>query len=137
MVRVIENRVEIPAPVDEVFRFLSSVENVPAFAPGIEEAVLAGGEHGLEGSRLSLTTRSGRHIAAQITWFQAGRGWTVVDERETMNGWELEDVGGRTLATNYIRGDWPDHVADRIEAEAREKVHHLGRLFPTPAALGR
>lgn len=131
MVRIIENSVEIQAPVEEVFRFLASPENVSIFAPGIEEAVLARGESGTEGASLALTTRSGRHIGAQVVWLRENVGWAVADAHGTQNGWEFEDLGnGRTRATNSIRGNWPDAVADKVEAEAREKVQALAALVP-------
>lgn len=120
-----EMRVLVPAPVPEVFDFLSSVSNVPLFAPGIEEAVLVGGEQGLQGASLGLRTRSGRELRAQITHFHEDESWTVVDERSTVLQVQVEPAKAGTLVTSTISGHWRPERARSVVAEWERLIAEL------------
>jgi hypothetical protein len=121
-----EARVHVPAPPADVFAFLSSVSNVPLFAPGIEEATLVGGVHRLQGASLGLRTRGGRELRAQVTHFKQDESWTVVDERATVAQMQVEPAQGGTLLTATISGNW------RAEQEPRivDEWLHLMRELP-------
>lgn len=120
-----ELRILVPAPLPEVFRFLSDASNVPLFAPGIEEATLVGGVNGLQGASLGLRTRSGRELRAQITHFHDDEGWTVVDERSTVAQMQVEDAPGGTLVTATLSGNWRPDQEKRTLAEWEDLVARL------------
>ena len=124
-----EQRVLVRAPVDEVFSFLSRPENVPMFAPGIEEASLSGGVADLQGASLALRTRSGRELRAQVTHYQPGVGWTVVDERATVSQVQVEAAEGGTLVTATLTGNWRPEQEKAVRGEWDRKLGELaGRL---------
>jgi len=120
-----EMRVVVPAPLPEVFDFLSSVSNVPLFAPGIDEAVLLGGAQGLQGASLGLRTRSGRELRAQITHFHADASWTVVDERSTVLQVQVEPSRGGTLVVSTLTGSWRPDQAARVVSEWERLMREL------------
>lgn len=120
-----EARVVVPAEPSEVFDFLSSISNVPLFAPGIEEATLLGGAQGLQGASVGLRTRSGRELRAQVTHFHAHESWTVVDERSTVAQMQVEPAPGGTLVTATLRGTWSPQQEARIVAEWERLVREL------------
>lgn len=126
-----EARVFVPAPPSEVFDLLSSISNVPLFAPGIEEATLLGGGQGLQGASVGLRTRSGRELRAQITHFHAHESWTVVDERSTVAQMQVEPAKGGTLVTATLHGNWRPEQEPRIVAEWERLMRELpGRVAP-------
>jgi hypothetical protein len=131
-----ETRVLVPGAPSDVFAFLSSVSNVPLFAPGIEEATLLRGAEGMQGASLGLRTRTGRELRAQITHFHAGESWTVVDERSTVAQIEVEDApGGATLVTATLHGNWRPEQERRIVAEWEKLLRELPhRVAPAVAA---
>lgn len=112
-----ESRVHVPAPLPEVFDFLSHPANVPLFAPGIEEATLVGGAQGLQGASLGLRTRHGRELRAQITHFKQDDSWTVVDERATVMQVQVEPARGGTMVVATLHGNWRPQQEERIAAE--------------------
>lgn len=120
-----ETRILVPAPLSEVFRFLSDAANVPLFAPGIEEAHLLGGVNGLQGAHLGLRTASGRELRAQITHFHEDEGWTVVDERSTTAQMQVEAVDGGTMLTATLAGNWRPEQEKRLVAEWERKLDEL------------
>lgn len=120
-----ETRVLVPAPLPDVFRFLSDASNVPLFAPGIEEATLLGGVNKLQGARLGLRTRSGRELRAQITHYHDDVGWTVVDERSTVAQMQVEEAPGGTLLTATLSGSWRPEQEKRILAEWERLVSDI------------
>lgn len=131
-----EARVHVPAPLPEVFDFLSSPSNVPLFAPGIEEAVLVGGAQGLQGASLGLRTRSGRELRAQITHFHQDESWTVVDERATVMQVQVEPSRGGTTVIATIHGNWRPDQERRIVAEWDRLMRELShRVVPLAAPL--
>lgn len=125
-----ETRVQLPAPVEVVFDFLSSAANVPLFAPGIEEANLLGGSNRMQGASLGLRTRSGRELRAQITHFHDDEGWTVVDERSTVMQIQVEPARGGTLLTASLSGSWSSAAEKRILAEWERKLADLRLHLP-------
>ena len=133
-----ETRVLVPAPLHEVFQFLSDAANVPLFAPGIEEAHLLGGVNGLQGAHLGMRTRSGRELRAQITHFHDDEGWTVVDERGTVSQMQVEPAPGGTLLTATLAGNWRPEQEKRLAAEWEGKLAELASRFaPRVAAPAR
>lgn len=120
-----EARVLIPAPLPEVFDFLSNVSNVPLFAPGIEDAVLVGGAQGLQGASVGLRTRSGRELRAQITHFHQDDSWTVVDERSSVMQMQVEPAKGGTLVTSTLSGNWRPDQERGVVAEWERLVADL------------
>lgn len=124
-----ESRVLVPAPLPEVFRFLSDATNVPLFAPGIEEATLTGGVNGLQGASLGLRTRRGRELRAQVTHFHADEGWTVVDERATVAQMQVEAVEDGTLVTSTLSGNWRPDQEKRVLVEWDRKMAELPDHF--------
>jgi Polyketide cyclase / dehydrase and lipid transport len=120
-----ETRVLVPAPLGEVFDFLSSASNVPLFAPGIDEAHLLGGQDHLQGAWLGLRTHSGRELRAQITHFHDRGGWTVVDERNTVSQIQVEPAPGGTLVTATLSGTWRPAAEKRVFAEWERKLADL------------
>lgn len=127
-----EQRIHIRARPADVFAFLTRPENVPLFAPGIDEAVLAGGSAGLQGSSLGLRTRSGRELRAQITHFHENEGWRVVDEHGTVAHVQVEpDERDGTLLTATLAGSWNPATAAAVQAEWEQKLGELPkRLAP-------
>ena len=130
-----EARIVVPAPLPEVFDFLSSVSNVPLFAPGVEEATLVGGVHQLQGASLGLRTRSGRELRAQITHFKRDDSWTVVDERATVAQVQVEPHRDGTLVTATISGNWRPEQETRVLAEWDRIVRELPGLLAPRAVL--
>lgn len=128
-----ETRVLVPAPVGEVFGFLSSASNVPLFAPGIEEANLLGGQDHLLGAWLGLRTHSGRELRAQITHYHEDEGWTVVDERNTVSQIQVEPAPGGTLVTATLSGTWRPATEKRVFAEWERKLADLKGQFALAA----
>ncbi|GEM_PF-5376147 len=131
-----ETRVLVPAPLGEVFGFLSSASNVPLFAPGIDEAHLVGGQDHLQGAWLGLRTRRGRELRAQITHFHEDEGWTVVDERNTVSQIQVEPVPGGTLVTATLSGSWSPAAEKGVFAEWERKLADL-RTQLAPVAKAR
>lgn len=125
-----ERRVRVRAPPEEVFAFLSAPENVPLFAPGIEDAKLVGGAARLQGASLGLRTTSGRELRAQITHFHAGEGWTVVDERSTVAQMQVEPAGrDETVVIATLAGNWRAEQEKRVLAEWDRRLAELpGRI---------
>lgn len=126
---VFEHRVHVRAPADEVFRFLSRPENVPLFAPGIEEAVLSGGVASLQGATLGLRTRTGRELRAQITHYHENENWTVVDERSTVAQVQVEPEQDGTRLTATLSGSWRPDQERIIRTEWERKMAELPRLL--------
>lgn len=124
-----ENRILVPAPLSEVFRFLSDAANVPLFAPGIEEAHLVGGVNGLQGAHIGMRTSSGRELRAQVTHYHDDEGWTVVDERSTTAQMQVEAVPGGTLLTATLAGNWRPEQEKRLVAEWERKLADLPERF--------
>ena len=120
-----ESRVLVPAPLPEVFRFLSDAANVPLFAPGVDEATLTGGVNGIQGALLGLRTHSGRELRAQVTHFHEDVGWTVVDERATVAQMQVEPAEGGTLVTATLAGNWRPDQEKRVVAEWERKLSEL------------
>ncbi|HET6404658.1 MAG TPA: hypothetical protein VFH78_08420 [Candidatus Thermoplasmatota archaeon] len=131
-----ECRVLVPAHLPEVFDFLSSVSNVPLFAPGIDDAVLVGGAQGLQGASLGLRTRRGRELRAQITHFHQDESWTVVDERSTVLQMQVEAVAGGTLVTSTLSGSWRPEREKGVVAEWERLIAELPTRF-APALVAR
>jgi hypothetical protein len=128
-----ETRVLVPAPVGEVFDFLSSASNVPLFAPGIDEAHLLGGQDHLQGASLGLRTRSGRELRAQITHFHDNEGWTVVDERNTVSQIQVEAAPKGTWVTATLSGHWAAGTEARVFAEWERKLADIRQHFALAA----
>lgn len=124
-----ETRVLVPAPLPEVFRFLSDAANVPLFAPGIDEAHLVGGVNGLQGAHLGLRTRSGRELRAQVTHYHPDVGWTVVDERSTVAQMQVEEAPGGTLVTATLSGNWRPEQEKRVLAAWERLLAELPERF--------
>lgn len=129
-----EARVLVPAPLPEVFDFLSNVSNVPLFAPGIEDAVLVGGVQGLQGASVGLRTRSGRELRAQITHFHEDESWTVVDERSSVLQMQVEPAKGGTLVTSTLSGNWRREQEHAVVAEWERLIADLPARFVIIAA---
>ena len=126
---VFEHRMHVRAPSDQVFAFLSRPENVPLFAPGIEEAVLSGGVASLQGASLGLRTRSGRELRAQVTHYHENENWTVVDELSTVAQVQVEEEDGGTRLTATLSGSWSPERANAIRSEWERKLADLPRHF--------
>jgi hypothetical protein len=124
-----ETRILVPAPLHEVFEFLSDAANVPLFAPGIDEAHLLGGANGIQGAHLGLRTRSGRELRAQVTHHHEDEGWTVVDERGTVSQMQVEPAQGGTLVTATLAGNWRPEQEKRLVAEWEHKLADLAGRF--------
>lgn len=122
-----EQRVLVRAPVEDVFSFLSRPENVPLFAPGIEDASLSGGVANLQGASLALRTRSGRELRAQITHYHENVGWTVVDERATVSQVQVEPAEEGTLLTATLTGNWRPDQEKAVRGEWDRKLGELAR----------
>lgn len=132
-----ETRVVIQAPLPAVFDFFSNVSNVPLFSPGIEEAVLLGGEQGLQGASIGLRTRSGRELRAQVTHFHQDDSWTVVDERSTVMQMQVEPARGGTLVTATISGNWRPAQEPVVVAEWERLMAELPTRFGTQIVTTR
>ncbi|HEX2023025.1 MAG TPA: SRPBCC family protein [Candidatus Thermoplasmatota archaeon] len=120
-----ESRVLIRAPPGDVFAFLSRPENVPLFAPGVEDAKLLGGAAGLQGAWLGLRTRGGHELRAQITHFHEGSDWTVVDERDTVAQMQVEAAPEGTVLTATLKGHWRPEQEKRVRQEWEHIIHEL------------
>ena len=132
-----EARVIVPAPLPEVFDFLSNVSNVPLFAPGIDEAVLVGGAQGLQGASVGLRTRGGRELRAQVTHFHQDESWTVVDERSSVMQVQVEHARNGTLVTATLSANWRPAQEARLVAEWDRLMAELPMRASSPMVARR
>lgn len=122
----IETQLAIQAPIDNVFEAITHPENIPLYAPGIEEARQEAPEAPeAAGNLLDLVTRSGRHMQGKIVDREANRGWTLEDENGTVARWALEETPEGVLATYVLEGDFEPAEEKRLRSEMRAKIARL------------
>lgn len=77
----IENRIEVRAPVDQVYDALTDLDNIPKYFPGIREAHVKSVKHGLVGTRIDMTTTDGKHTIGEIKRAMPRRALLLEDAR--------------------------------------------------------
>lgn len=122
----IETQLAIHAPPDRVFEEITHPENIPLYAPGIEEAHQRPPEApDAAGNLLDLITRSGDRMQGQILDRQANRSWAVEDENGTVARWSLEETDDGTVATFVLEGDFDPDTERELRSEMRAKIARL------------
>lgn len=121
----IETRVQIQASPRAVYKAITDPANFPRFVPGVEGAeVLAQGLDGV-GTLVDLTTRGRRHLEAVVTSEARNHFFALQDARGTVLEWELRRTPSGTLAIQRILGEFDDSRAERLQAEARDKLYRF------------
>ncbi len=122
----IETQLAIHAAPDLVFEEITHPENIPLYAPGIEEAHQRPPQAPeAAGNLLDLITRSGQRMEGQILDRQAPRAWAVEDENGTIARWSLEEGEDGTLATFVLEGDFEPEQERELRSEMRAKIARL------------
>lgn len=121
----IETELAIHAPLEDVFEAITHPENIPLYAPGIEEARQRGPPTpDAAGNLLDLVTRSGDRLAGRIVDRQPQRSWAVEDENGTVARWALEEDDDGVLARFVLEGTFEEDE-DAMRSEVRAKVARL------------
>lgn len=122
----IETQLAIHAPVEDVFDAITHPENIPLYAPGIQEAHQEGPQAPeAAGNLLDLVTRSGRHMEGRIVDREPNKGWAIEDENGTVARWALEGTPDGCIATYTLEGDFEPEQEQRIRSEMRAKIARL------------
>lgn len=122
----IETQLAIHAPIDDVFDAITHPENIPLYAPGIEEAHQQGpAAPEAAGNLLDLVTRSGRHLNGEIVDREPNRAYAVEDENGTVARWALEESQDGVVATYTLEGDFDHEEEKRLRSEMRAKIARL------------
>lgn len=122
----IETQLAIHADPDRVFEEITHPENIPLYAPGIEEAHQRPPKApDAAGNLLDLITRSGQQMEGEIVDRKANRAWAVEDENGTIARWRLEEGEEGTLATFVLEGDFDPETERELRSEMRAKIARL------------
>lgn len=122
----IETQLAIHAPLPNVFDAITHPENIPLYAPGIEEAHERRPQHPeAEGNLLDLVTRSGRRMDGRIVDRQPPKSWAVEDENGTVARWALEEAPDGVRATYALEGEFEPEQEQELRAELRVKIARL------------
>jgi uncharacterized protein YndB with AHSA1/START domain len=122
----IETQLAIHADPDRVFEEITHPQNIPLYAPGIEEARQRPPEAPeAAGNLLDLVTRSGDQLEGEIIDRQANKIWAVEDENGTVARWRLEEGDDGTLATFVLEGDFDPEKERELRSEMRAKIARL------------
>lgn len=122
----IETQLAIHAPPERVFEEITHPENIPLYAPGIEEAhQRPPPEPDAAGNLLDLITRSGDRLQGQILDRKANKAWAVEDENGTVARWALEESDEGTLATFVLEGEFDEETERELRSEMRAKIARL------------
>lgn len=122
----IETQLAIHAPVDDVFEAITHPENIPMYAPGIEDAEQKPpSAPEAAGNLLDLVTRQGDHMQGEIVDREPNRSWAVQDENGTVARWQLEETEDGVLARYVLEGDFEPEKEQRLRSEMRAKLARL------------
>ncbi len=121
----IETELAIHAPLEDVFEAITHPENIPLYAPGIEEAYQRGpSTPEAAGNLLDLVTRSGDRLAGRIVDRQPERSWVIEDENGTVARWALEKSEEGVLARFVLEGAFEERE-EVLRSEVRAKIARL------------
>lgn len=122
----IETQLAIHAPPERVFEEITHPENIPLFAPGIDEARPRGGQApDAATNMLDLVTRSGHHLDGRIVERTENEQLVIEDENGTVARWGLEESDEGTMATFVLEGDFDPETERELRSEMRAKIARL------------
>ncbi len=122
----IETQLAIHAPLPHVYEAITHIENIPLYAPGIDEATeLSAKAPDAAAGLLDLVTRSGRHIEGRVVEHEPNRTWVLQDENGTVARWGLEETREGTLATYILEGEFDPAQERALRSEMRAKIARL------------
>jgi uncharacterized protein YndB with AHSA1/START domain len=122
----IETQLAIHAPPDRVFEEITHPENIPLFAPGIDEAHTRGASApDAATNMLDLVTRSGRHMNGRIVEEAENEEVVIEDENGTVVRWGLQETEEGTMATFVLEGEFDPETERELRSEMRAKIARL------------
>lgn len=121
----IETTLPIHAPLEVIYQAISHAENIPLYAPGIQEASSRSPVEHLTESFLDLVTSSGRHLNGEVLVAEENRAFAIRDENGTIASWDLTPDADGTVASYALEGDFTDEQIPMLRSEMRAKLARL------------
>jgi uncharacterized protein YndB with AHSA1/START domain len=122
----IETELAIHAPIEDVFEAITHPENIPLYAPGIDDVEPQPREApDAAGNLLDLVTRGGNRLEGRVVDRQPLRRWAVEDENGTVARWALDEGDDGVRARYVLEGDFEPEEERRLRSEMRAKLARL------------